>query len=280
MMDRIRSIKPEQLLLALVIALIGRVVVFFVTPDPAPLLWRVVVVALLAISILAYWLVRRIPKPVDVRFDVPQTLESDINRDRYARKGLIAFVSLYNPFPPDGNKPTPKQITDWVADEDYVALDFVNSNLETVIHAARSHGAALKYCWLITTEHTDKRRGSEPYAPLLAKSMKEQHGIKCKFFCGPNTVVSQDNDLAVTTNTRDLLRGIFTEAEKLGLQPKEMVVDITGAFRAVTLGAVLACLDKTRDVELVGANYGEDGKVIPHELTTIIAPFESFPVET
>lgn len=274
MLDYVRKVQPFRILLPFITFLLGLIARFIFNPDPPDWRWLVMLVLLLALAVVAYVWERLSPRQVRVRFDAPITIETEEDQQRYARPGLIAFVSKYRSnVPPEVVKAARKA-------GDYEALDFMNSNLETVIHAAKSHKPRLQYCWLISSRSTMKLPGSDEDAELLARYLREQAGFdKCQFFHDTSCKVSLNNDQEIPGKTRDVLQDVFRAADKLGLKPKDMVVDITGGVGSMTLGAVLACLDKTRDLEIVLTHYDDYGRRIPHDLTTIIAPFESIPDE-
>jgi hypothetical protein len=114
--------------------------------------------------------------------------------------------------------------------------------------------------------------GSRPYAPLLAAYLRQQ-GLKCKFHYGQPYCISLDDDALVLSKTYDQVQHIFQQAARLGLNPQELVADITTGVRSMTLGMVLACLNGDQDVEFIGTHYDAQGRPVG-DLFPIIFSFE------
>ncbi|VAW32272.1 hypothetical protein MNBD_CHLOROFLEXI01-4966 [hydrothermal vent metagenome] len=193
-----------------------------------------------------------------------------------AHKGLIVFVSLYNPF----KSPTAKALTveqRLAAAEagEYEKLDFENSNLMPIITAIDRHGSRLEHCWLIgTTANSGNKRSSLTYVPVLEQYLREKRGAKCQFHSGDQYAVRIDDDAQVTTKTRNLIERIFTEAHQLGVPEKEILADFTAGPRSMVLGLFWACVDGKRDVQFVGTHYDEEAKPIG-EVFPIIFSFDT-----
>lgn len=184
----------------------------------------------------------------------PEECESE------ARRGLIIFVSLYNPFKSErGKQLSPQERQEAAIALDYERLDLEASNLQPAIEATIAHAHRLEHCWLISTTAAAQGAGSLIYAPVLARYLTVAKGIHCSFHGASDAryAVSLDEDAEVTTKTRDLVRRIFTEAAQLGLDKKDIVADFTGCPRSMTLGLVLACLNNTRDIQFMGTHYND-----------------------
>jgi len=189
MASTIRRIQPSRIVVPIIAFLLGLVARFIWTPNPPDWRWLILLLPLLALAFVAYAWERLSPREVRVRFEAPITIETDEDKERYARAGLIAFVSKYRSgVPPDVVKAARST-------GDYASLNFLNSNLEPVIHAANSHGPKLRYCWLISSRSTMKRPGSDEDAELLAKYLAEEGGFgDCQFFFDTSCKVSINND--------------------------------------------------------------------------------------
>jgi hypothetical protein len=101
---------------------------------------------------------------------------------------------------------------------------------QAAFEAIDYHRTALRYCWLIATtgEH-----GSLAAAQWLADYCRAR-GITAQIW--------QVNDAAVAEETYNLVRWLYTvEVLASGLQPHEVIADITGATKPMSFGMLLAC---------------------------------------
>jgi len=190
---------------------------------------------------------------------------------RNARKGMIAFVSLYNPIKDSTYKDLSRKEQEKKMDEfrkaakelDYSRLNFEQSNLEPLIKAIVTHRSKLQHCWLIATAG---ERGSQLYVPVLIKYLREQKGFAerngdfgCEFHFGDKYQISLDrvSETQVVDDTHKLVESIFTEAHgsTLQLADNEIIADITSGPRSMPLGMILACLDCQRDIQFTGTEY-------------------------
>ena len=238
----------------------------------------VFIVVFAVLVILAWWLRRRYPYEIGVEVRAPVALRTVEEEKSAARRGLIAFVSLYSPLPGSsalGLKPEEREKA--IQEGNIAALDLERSNLGQTLKALRSHREKLDHCWLIGTQSQDSRfPGSDRFAPLVARYAIENGLVRpeCKFHFGTKYSVVLDDDVLVFNKSMGLVRAAFREAVDLGLAPSDVVADITSGVRSMPLGMTLACLDGYRDIEILGAKYGPDGKVIPDKAFPIIFSFE------
>lgn len=197
---------------------------------------------------------------IEVAIRSPRTIRSVEDAQRYARRGFIGFVPLYRPNAgSEAARLTPEARAAAITDRDYARLQVEQSNLYPTIKAIMSHAGRLEHCWLLATSSNNPSvPGSLPYAFLLAAYLREQ-GLKCKFHVGRAYCVSLDDDVLVLSNTYDQVHQILEQAERLELEPQEIVADITTGFRSMTLGMILACLNGDQDVEFVGTRYNDQG---------------------
>ena len=181
---------------------------------------------------------------------------------QYAHKGLIVFVSLYNPFrSPTAKELTTEQRLSSARTEDFEKLDFENSNLLPIITAIDRHGSKLEHCWLIgTTAATGDEYSSSTYVPALVRYLREKRGAKCQFHSGDYYTIRIDDDSQVTTKTRNTIERIFEEAHKLGMSDEDILADFTAGPRSMVLGLFWACVDGKRDVQFVGTRYDENAR--------------------
>lgn len=240
-----------------------------------------VVVLLGAVAVALLW--RRPPPDLHVRWDNPEPLNTDGRRAAGARRGVIAFVPLYSPqagSPAAGLSAEGRQAA--AARLDYSLLDPEHSNLAPTIQGIAAHKDRLEHCWLVSTRG-DTSDGSLPYAGVLAAYLKDIKQLTCRFHFdappvesqakpGPYTLELQE-DTQVVQDTYRLIQKLFREATDQDLADTDVVADISTGFRSMTLGMVLACLDRRRCVQFVGTSYtplGVPGK----DLTPIVYGFE------
>ncbi|MFQ5577273.1 MAG: hypothetical protein ACE5G8_09840, partial [Anaerolineae bacterium] len=176
------------------------------------------------------------------------------------RRGFIGFVSLYKPHAGTAAAAlSPQERRQAVDALDFDRLQLEASNFRPIIEAIFSHKSELEHCWLLTTKG-QQTPGSSPYAPLLVAYLRERKGIRCKFHHGEAYTISLDDDALIFSKTYDQVQRILKQTERLKIASQELVADITGGVRSMTLGMILACLNGDRDVEFVGTRYDERGE--------------------
>ena len=207
-----------------------------------------------------------------------KTLISATDRKRYGRKGLIVFISLYSPSPKSQSARLGGP-ADWLklaAAENYRALDFANSNYRHTIEAILTHAGQLQHCWLISTVGVEgKMGGSRAYVPALVKHLRKECGLAQVQFHYEGCEIAQTMDNEVIQKSKELVEDIYNTARKLGtpLHPRQMMTDITGGYIGLKLGAILACLDSDRDIQVIGTHYNTDGQPTG-DLFPILVGFE------
>ncbi len=203
------------------------------------------------------------------------------DREKYAREGLILFVSYFTPIRGENKSAAarPKDRLRAAENCDYEFLDLEHSNFRPAIEAVVTHAAKLRHCWLISTVGKDgKTGGSRPFVPVLVKYLREVKGLTgCEFHFSHYTV-TQAVDSEITGQAKDLIEAIYRRAaDKKGgirLKPKQIVIDITGGIRSLALGAFLASLSTGRSIQMVGSRYDQDGRP-EGELFPMIAEFDA-----
>ena len=243
----------------------------------AALPWWVAAIA--AIFALITWglslAVDQKPSDIDVVIHSPQTIRTHVDVLYYARAGFVGFVPLFNP----KRESSAAQLSmderlDAARNLDFERLHLEESNLEPTIKAIRTHAqeGTLKHCWLLATVGQNAP-GSLPYARLLAEYLS-QEGLGCEFHYGDRYTIPLDDDALVLSKTYDLVKRVLEEANQLKITARDLVADITTGFRSMTLGMVLACLSRERDIEFIGTRYNEAGMPDRGGLTPIIFSFE------
>ena len=222
-----------------------------------PIVLIVFVVALL----ITIWLWSRRQDRIGLDIGMVKTLRSQQEKEHHARRGLIAFVSLYTP--PKGSEAaalSPDERHKRAQNGEYAFLDLPKSNLAPVIDAITTHASRLEHCWLVgTTSRESKRAGSCVYIPALSRYLEEIRHVGCQFhfeeYCIP-----LDDDALVFDKTVELIQRIFREVDSLEIEPGDVIADFTSGFRSLTLGMILASLDRDRDIQLIGTHYDANGR--------------------
>jgi len=189
------------------------------------------------------------------------TLDNEADRREYGRKGLIVVVSRFRSFSKDINAKGSAFIEGAIEARNYEALDVMNSNFKPAIIAALAHQDTLQHCWLLaTTANSEGRSGSTLEREFLLGYLRDETELaSCKFYCGTDYEISVNNDAQVTHKTKDLINKIFKEAKKLGLKENDIVADLTGGLKSISLGIALACITATRDVQYEATDYLPNG---------------------
>jgi hypothetical protein len=184
------------------------------------------------------------------------TARTESEKERTAKKGLVTFVSLYNPLKsPTAGKLTPEEREKAAIEKNYHILDLENSNLQPVIEAICSHKSDLQHCWLIGTTNTEKSKGSLMYQNVLIEFLQKEKSVKCKFHFGEKYAIPIDDDALICEKTYKMIRDIFDKTPSFGLHVKDVIADFTGGIRSMVAGMVLSCLDRDNDIQLVGTKY-------------------------
>jgi hypothetical protein len=240
--------------------------------------WQNLLPLIVALTVIAvgFWLFVMIRQPagIDVLIRAPRTFRAVSEEKIYARSGFVGFVPIFTP--KAGSKAErltlPKR-EGAIQNLDFDTLNLEESNLAPTIKAILAHRSRLQHCWLLSTRGKEIA-GSLPVARLLAEYLKQKHGVSCHFHYSEEESIMLDDDALVLSKTYELVRRVFFAAEKMGLPAREMVANITTGFRSMTLGMILACLDKDRDIEFVGTQYDQKGKPAS-DLVPITFSFET-----
>jgi hypothetical protein len=259
-----RSLRPTVLIPAIAGFLLGitaDILADYLAASGRPvLIGLVVATALLLFLALIYRERRR----TTGRFGSPVVIRTLVDRYNQSRHGLIAVVSLYNP---DRQSPafalTSTERLTAARELDYQTLRLEESNLMVLITAVETHAPRLTHCWLIATQADDPATSSLTYVPVLEEYLRKVKGLNCAFHSGEQyTLVIEKDDALIAERARSLVDRIFQEATQpsIGLAENEMIADITGGFRSIPLGMVMACLDKQRMVQFMGTHYDEHAR--------------------
>lgn len=210
------------------------------------------------------------PRHFDLRWSPPTPLRQPHEYRENAHRGLIFNLPLLDPQSPDKREITKEEKDtrkEAARNLDLACADLEHSNFRTAIEAAKAHAHRLQHVWLITTPD------ALPYAPVLEKYLKQQEKIACEIHYGDgyNILLKEDDD-QVAVKTQKMVDLIYREAKKKGLSDKDIVADFTGGPRSMVLGIILACLDESRVVQMIGTHYDQNGK--PQGVLPVLFDFE------
>ncbi|MGQ9492670.1 MAG: hypothetical protein ACUVR2_02760 [Anaerolineae bacterium] len=224
-----------------------------------PLVMAIFCVGLL----LSIWLWWRSPNRIALHLKPIKTLRTKAEKQEHARRGLLAFVSLYRPGRTSpAAKLTKEQWAEAAKNLDYAALDLPSSNLGPTIEAILTHASRLEHCWLIGTTCTNpKTPGSSNYIPVLIEYLRCEHGLQCEFHY-EGFEVCLDDDALIFNRTLVLMRNIFKEAQEKNLATTDLIADFTSGIRSMGLGMILSCLDPDRDIEMIGTHYDDESNPV------------------
>ena len=225
--------------------------------------WRIIwlVLGIGALAAIAYILIRNVLNPphVSVQFHQATPLRPEEYR-RHARKGLILLLSDFKPNPGSpANSLGETERQERAKKLDFESLHLPDSNFNPAIIAVTAHASNLSHCWIITTSNTSDRNQSLLYAPVLAACLKTICGA-CDFHLGDGYVIPAQDDDALATKTYAVVNTIYQEArERFHLQDQDIVADFTGTSKSMSMGMILACLDRSRILQYIGSHYDSAG---------------------
>jgi len=120
-------------------------------------------------------------------------------------------------------------------------LIVIVSTLEIARGAIEYHKETLQCCWLISTPEMKQR----------AEQLKDQYKEAIA-----HVIIRPIADRYDTRGCYELTRDIYhQEAPRLGIEPGEVMADITGGTKPMTMGMILACLEEEFPVEHVPTEY-------------------------
>jgi len=119
-------------------------------------------------------------------------------------------------------------------------LIVIVSKKETAITAIKYHNP--KICWLIATRET--KRTCNEIEKLFPNVVFERRMVK---------------DTYNPFECYHIIRGIYqSDLHRFKLKPEDVIVDITGGTKPMSIGATLACIDMNLAIEYIPAYYGTD----------------------
>lgn len=120
---------------------------------------------------------------------------------------------------------------------------------------------SLKEVFFVTTRSTGGGSSSDA-VPLLQQWARTNLGDRIVIHTDKRYEVDLEEDDRVARQAYDVCELIFNRlAKEKKYQPKgrEILVDVTGGTKSMTLGLLLACLHPEQDVHLVGVHYKPNG---------------------
>lgn len=226
------------------------------------LLFRVLLIASVLTALMTLVVTMR-QRPIRARLGTPRVIRTASDAQQLARRGLIGFVSLYQP--QAGSPLLGRPPEEWLAAANppqLAILDLDHSNLAPLLQSILAHKQKLEHCWLIATKGHAPGTSSSTYVAAVKAYFRAKR-MTPTFYAGPDYSVDIAHDEAlVPEKTMRMVEGIFASADRIGLGPNEIVADITPCPRSMALGMTWACLDGSRDVQFMGTRYGPDGKTV------------------
>lgn len=128
------------------------------------------------------------------------------------------------------------------------------------------HKAALRHVWPLTTPD------SMPYRECIKEFVMKflPQADVCGKEEGPRDIcrISGGGDLELIEQTKTILSNIYSEAHlnDLGLSRSDIIVDITGGTKSITIGLIFGALDSAIDIQYV-EQQSKKYDVIPLSIT-------------
>jgi hypothetical protein len=157
-------------------------------------------------------------------------------------KGLICPVSA--PYPPSQEPARqPQAITKLINENDHPPETLWETPIGSALKAIRHHAKDLKYCWLVASED------SAPYLKALIDAIE-------KYFPNvtPMPPVIVPDVYGKIDDVYEAVHNIFNSCSsdtqgKLG--PADIITDVTGGTKIMSIAMAMACLDADRHIEYV-----------------------------
>lgn len=225
--------------------------------------WILFLFVLIMSLLLFYFFYKRKKFTVDISVDV---LKEDFQKEEKAHRGLVIILSAFSPFKDLAKfkQENPEKFKEAMEklDIDTLMLDDVSqSNFGPPVVALRAHKTKLEHVWLICSKSsTGKKSQSIDYAPLIEKYIHKKINPTVNVHYGDSYAVLLDEDSFVCRQSFKIVKKIYKEAKKYGLKSKDLITDVTGGIKPLNTGAILACLNRDEDIQVIGTAYDDDGK--------------------
>jgi hypothetical protein len=157
-------------------------------------------------------------------------------------KGLICCVSAPLPGRAVGARKSPEQIAELIERSSEVNDELRNGPLGSILKALELRHKHLLHCWLIASAE------SGPYCDLLLKAIKRYFPSVTAHVCLVPDVYARIDDVFETTHS------IFATCEQETdgqVRPAEIVTDVTGGTKIMSIAVAMACLDANRQLQYI-----------------------------
>lgn len=167
-----------------------------------------------------------------------------------SRKGLICLLSAPSAARPDPKK-EPRYLENLINASSTLTPDLRACILGPILKAIERHatpgapgnGGDLRYCWLIAS-----RDSKALFQPLRSACAKLFPGVRVPDPIEVGDVYHRIDDVY------NAVRQVFLKCEKetYGLvKPADIVTDVTGGNKIMSIGAAMACLDGEHEIEYI-----------------------------
>lgn len=206
-------------------------------------LYAIPIVSFLLVVAIMYSKYKRLLAPVIVPSCVTQFAP---------HKGIVLALSK-----PGNPQATPENICSKVLDTapDNLPILYKEQSIGQLFKGIYQHVATLEFIWLVTTND------SEPYQKCIkaflekflpnGKCVKINEGTSCKL---TTDVASEQID-----ETKLILSRIYSNENltAIGLRRSDIIVDITGGTKNISIGLIFGALDSAIDIQYVEQQSGK-----------------------
>lgn len=156
-------------------------------------------------------------------------------------KGLVCLVSA--PFPASDPREAPAAIQRLIRNQESLSQELLDRRIGSALKAIQHHLGELQHCWFVASED------SKVYAALLQEACK-------KYF--PGVRVHEPVIVADVSKKIDdalaAVHGIFERCDREThgeIHACDIITDITGGNKIMSVAAAFACLDADRSIEYI-----------------------------
>lgn len=156
----------------------------------------------------------------------------------------VAFAHAYTVSESQRRGPGLGPIADLPNPQKHRGLIFLFSREETLREAIQYHQPMLEHCWLLVTpEMQDRASQAMSHFPHLRFTL---HPLSDRY-----------DSQACYQTVRDVYQ---REASRLGISPQQVIADITGGTKPMTMGMIVACLEGDYPIEHVPTAFNAAGQ--------------------
>jgi hypothetical protein len=146
------------------------------------------------------------------------------------------------------------------ADLSRLPLDENTPSIGQIIRVLKAY-PGLEEVYLLSTR--SKQGPSSIDSVSLIRAYVESVGMGSKVIADERCIVDLDEDNQVTEDAFRVTKNLISvvRVDRKGGDPNEVLVDVTSSTRAMSTGALLACLRPDQKVHLIGCRYDDQGNV-------------------